>query len=395
MKLTTVVRDSKAAKLTAYKNNQIIYLGDATVKHWDELTPNQLKIAMFSASQVRAEDTAETKYTMTFRQFAELCQFDEDTTGGKDYERIYKEARKLSKLGVDFIAANGDLVGFNWLNSVRVSPKSGTVSFKLDESLLPFYKTRRGTFAIIELLDYMPLRGRYALMLYEFLAKWKAAGKVYQSVDDLRQQFRVSPGLYPRSVDFMRRVVDGAVEEINKKATVSFYVKMVENRGKNAKVEGVTFHILPIHSEARELSEPRELLRECRVDAPAAAAIVEKYTRERILGNISKAKEMEAAGKIKKSLAATICAAIKDDYAGVEQTQLFEAAPEKEEEKEKCPECGGTGMITDFSANQTSVCLRCNPPKPAPAPGTEDPDAPWKLEGAGAEIAKALAEAMK
>ena len=393
--MTTANKDVKSVKLTAYKNNQIIYLGDATVKHWDELTPNQLKITMFSSSQVRAEDTAETKYTMTFRQFAELCQFDKDTTGGKDYERIYKEARKLSKLGVDFIAANGDLVGFNWLNSVRVSSKSGLVSFKLDEALLPFYKTRRGTFAIIELLDYMPLRGRYSLMLYEFLAKWKAAGKVYQSVDDLRKQFRVSPELYPRSVDFMRRVVDGAVEEINKKATVSFCVKMVEKRGKNAKVEGVTFHIIPIQQKERVLSEPLESLRDCRVDVPAAAAIVEKYSRERILGNIAKAKEMEGAGKIKKSLAATICAAIKDDYAGVEQASLFEPAPERDEEKEVCPECGGAGRVTNFETNKTSDCPLCHPVKPAPAPGTEDPDAPWKFEGDGLIIAKELAAALK
>lgn len=393
MNVAVTAKEIKTDRLRAYKSNQIIYLGDATVRHWDELTPNQLKIAMFSAAQVRPDDTAETKYTMTFHQFAELCRFDEDTAGGKDYERIYKEARKLSKLGVDFIAANGDLVGFNWLTSVRVSPKSGTVTFKLDEALLPFYKTRRGTFAIIELMDYMPLRGRYALLLYEFLAKWKSAGQVYQSIDDLRQQLRISPGLYPRTVDFMRRAVDGAVEEINKKATISFTVKMMERRGKNAKVEGVTFQIIPIQHEQKADDGPMEQLLNCGVDTPVAMALIEKYSRERIVANIGKALEIEKGGKIKKSLAATVCAAIKEDYAGAEQLLLI--SPELETNappKTPCPECGGAGIITDFAANRTIACPKCSPPKQAAA---DDPDAPWQPEGAGVEVFAMIKDLMK
>ena len=393
MNVAVTAKEIKTDRLRAYKSNQIIYLGDATVRHWDELTPNQLKIAMFSAAQVRPDDTAETKYTMTFQQFAELCRFDEHTAGGKDYERIYKEARKLSKLGVDFIAANGDLVGFNWLNSVRVSPKSGTVSYKLDEALLPFYKTRRGTFAIIELMDYMPLRGRYALLLYEFLAKWKSAGQVYQSIDDLRQQLRISPGLYPRTVDFMRRAVDGAVEEINKKATISFTVKMLERRGKNTKIEGVTFQIIPIQHEQKVDTGPMEQLLNCGVDTPVAMALIEKYSRERIVANIGKALEIEKAGKIKKSLAATVCAAIKEDYAGVEQMLLINPVPEINDMPQTvCSECGGTGALTDFAANRTIPCPKCSPPKQS---ASQDPDAPWQPEGAGVEVFAMIKDLMK
>lgn len=388
--------DTKNEQLIAYKANQIIYLGDATVKHWDELTPTQLKIAMFSSSQVRLEDTSETKYVLTFKQFAELCRFDEDTTGGKDYERVYREARKLSKLGVDFIAANGDLVGFNWLNSVRVSPKSGTVTFKLDEALLPYYKTRQGSFAIINLFDYMPLRGKYSLLLFEFLSKWKSAGKVYQSIPALRQQLRVSDELYPRTVDFMRRVVSGAVEEINKKVVVSFRVKMHERRGKNAKIEGVLFHLVPLSKELSSSSEPMELLVACGVAVSAASALVQKYSSTRILGNLSMAQAAETKGKIKSSLAAYVCAAVKEDYAGVEQISLLPAAPEVYgAEQNTCPDCSGSGQVTDFAANKTIPCPRCFQAKADTEPVVEDPDAPWKFEGAGKELAKALASGMK
>ena len=69
-----------------------------------------------------------------------------------------------------------------------VSPKSGTVTYSIDKNLLPFYTSRAGTFALIELLDYMPLRGKYSLLLYEFLSKWRSAGQVYQTIEQLRAQ---------------------------------------------------------------------------------------------------------------------------------------------------------------------------------------------------------------
>ena len=143
--------DNLDARLTAYKSNKIIYIGNAQrVDRWDELTANQLKIAMFSAAQVRPEDSPLNEYTMTFKEFSELAGLDKDSSGGANYKRVFNEARKLSKLGVDFVAADGTLIGFNWLVSVRVSPKSGTVTYSIDKNLLPFYTSRVGTFALIE-----------------------------------------------------------------------------------------------------------------------------------------------------------------------------------------------------------------------------------------------------
>ena len=53
-------------------------------------------------------------------------------------------------------------------------------------------------------------------------------------------------GLYPRTVNFLHRVLKGAVEEINDKATVSFKVKTTEKRGGRGKLEGILFTIKPI-----------------------------------------------------------------------------------------------------------------------------------------------------
>jgi plasmid replication initiation protein len=342
---------------------------------------------MFTAAQVQQSDTSETKYCMTFQQFFDLCKM---TEGGENYKRVFAEARKLTRLGIDFTDKNGDLVGFNWLASVRVSPKKGEVVYTISAELMPFYKTKQGTFAVIHLLDYMPLRSKYALMLYEFLAKWQNDGKVYQSIEQLREQLQVPDDLYPRTVDFLRRVVKGAVDEINEKASTAFTVKMFEQRVSNRKVTGIMFVIKPIMTVSAPDADLIELLiKQCKVEAAAAARIVNTYSRARIEANVRRALEINSQGKARKGLAAVACDAIAEDYMGIEQIPLFEAEPAKRGRPKKpapvdpaCPYCAGTGVIFDKETNNTSRC-RC---QPAPEMPDEDRE---RWTGEGADMIKA------
>ena len=102
-----------------------------------------------------------------------------------------------------------------------------------------------------------------------------------------------------------------------------------------------------------------------------------------VLDPLKKAKELEAAGKIKKSLESTVCNAIREDYAGIEEMVLISSIPERTEAEngEKSSECGGTGIVTDFAVNRTGPCHKCSQSE---APASEDPDASWKVEGVAA-----------
>ena len=349
----------RKSDLVAFKSNQIIYLGDCQVKHWDELTPNQLKIAMYSAAKVQQEDTAETQYTMTFREFADLCKFDEDSSGGANYEKVYREAKKLARSGVDFVTKEGDTVIFNWLDRVTVSPRSGTVTYSLDPRLLPFYKTQRGTFAIVNLLDYMPLRGKYSLLLHEFLAKWQSKGCIYQSIEQLREQLRVPQNKYKRTVDFMRRVVDGAVDEINEKAEHAFRVRIEEKRGVRDAVEGITFYIDHIRkSKNTDADESAALLRSCGVSEQVAADYASQYSLARIRANVELAKAKATNGQAKQ-LPAIALAAVADDYAEVEQISLLTA--EREAEKAAAEEAAAKREAAQRAALEAEALAACEP----------------------------------
>ena len=356
-----IKKPAKKPNLVAFKSNQIIYLGDCKVKHWDELTPNQLKIAMYSAAKVTETDTAETQYTLTFREFADLCKFDEDSSGGANYEKIYREAKKLARSGVDYVTKEGDIIIFNWLNNVMVSPRSGTVTYTLDPRLLPFYKTQRGTFAIVNLLDYMPLRGKYSLLLHEFLAKWQSKGCVFQTVEQLRFQLRVPAGKYKRIIDFMAWVLRPAIEEINEKAEHAFKVRVEEKRGKYNRIEGITFYINQINQDKPSAADDAAtLLCSCGVSEQVAADYASRYSLDRIRANVELAKTKAINGQAKK-LPAIALAAVTDDYAEVEQINLLTA--EREAEKAAASSAAAKREAAQRAALEAEATAACEPVK--------------------------------
>lgn len=343
------IQKENLQEIIAYKNNQIIYLGNVQIKNWDELSSNQLKIAMFSACKVKLEDTHETKYTMSFKEYADLCKFEEK--GGSIYERIYREARKMAKLGVDFIDKNGDTVIFNWLTSVRISPKSGIVTYKLDENLLPFYKTQKGTFAIINLLDYMPLRGKYALLLFEFLSMWQNTKerKVYQTIEQLRTQLQVPEETYTRPYDFIKQIIDRSVKQINSKTKYTFSVRYKTHLGSHNTVKAITFYIDPLENQTTtpiplQNHELYETLKSV-INKPKAALDIcnnPEYSSERIIANIKLAQKRYDDGKA-NNLTATVLAAIKEDWAEIQiispetesKLQKTKAAKEKSQKQQQ------------------------------------------------------------
>jgi len=234
----------KNKSLITYKYNRIIYFGDAIkVKCVDKLTKNQAKIAILSASKVNSDDTHDSQYTITFKEFAELANIKSD-----EHEYIYKEVKKLTKLGIDIVDKDGKIIIFNWLNEVAIEPKTGIITYYIDRRLLPFYKLAKKTkqFTKINLLDYMLLKSKYSVVLYEFLAMWQKAGRVKQTINQLREQLQVNKNKYRVAKDFVRYCIKEPINDINLNAKNAFTVDVEYEKGSRNTVLTVTFFIKTI-----------------------------------------------------------------------------------------------------------------------------------------------------
>ncbi|MEI6287210.1 MAG: replication initiation protein [Bacillota bacterium] len=233
--------------LVAFKANQLIDLRDADIVQLDKLTKTQLKIVTYVASKVNATDDIDARYQFTFKEFTEICGLK-----NKDYQFIKKEAASLASLGMHVAFNKGTteevLMIFKWLNEVKIDRGSGIIEYKLDSRLQPMFTGRATSlkYSKIYLHDYMPLKNKYALMLYELLSKWANYGFYRQSIDDLRSYYELASEKIQRINQFVSRCIVEPVEEINKYASFGFRITTNFDYGPRNSVTHVNFRIVKL-----------------------------------------------------------------------------------------------------------------------------------------------------
>ncbi|MFA6105964.1 MAG: replication initiation protein [Patescibacteria group bacterium] len=246
--------DNNASKrLIAYKHNKIIDFRNYIVKHIDKLTINQFKLMMLSCAKVKDNDTGNTDYTISFKEFTKL-------TGAKreDYKTIYKEAKALASLGVDVVDTDGNILIFKWLTRVMIVPGTGVIEYRIDDRLLPFYKTDPCTKEYTKIIidNLMTMRSKYALVLYELFSQWQNKGYYKQTVNQLKVLFEIKENEYKRQTDFINKCVIKAVEEINEKAQSIFNIEIEFVYGARKSVSSVIFHI----NKSKNLLEEQQIV---------------------------------------------------------------------------------------------------------------------------------------
>lgn len=95
---------------------------------------------------------------------------------------------------------------------------NGIIEYKVDENLLPHFKAFAAGFTMIDVADYMRIRGKYPLSLYELMLSWAGKGIVEYKIDELRQKLSVPADAYPRNTGYIKKV-RLAVDEINRKSS--------------------------------------------------------------------------------------------------------------------------------------------------------------------------------
>jgi plasmid replication initiation protein len=235
-------------KLTYSKSTDLIQMRGTVVRR-DSLSETKRKIIALEASKVKESDTHETVYSIKAKELIDLCNVEKN---GRTYDQVFTEIYELKNKAIAFINERGKISIESYMDKIELDREGGFVTYQIPEALLPHFK-RYAQFTKLDLIEYMPMRGQYALLLYELLMSWRKAGKVYYIVEDLRRLLEVPDGIYPSTGDFLRRAVYAAVDQINERIKgrkIKYELKI----GSRRKVEGVTF-IIPKIKE--ELSSPK------------------------------------------------------------------------------------------------------------------------------------------
>lgn len=338
----------------------------------DDLSEREQKVVMYTASQVTENSKAEEWYEFEYRRFAEVAGIKKN---GELYDEVMKMLYELQSKRVLWQDGNGIIKGANFI----ISPtylRSGVVKYKLDENLLPHYKKIAEGFTVIDICDYMEIRGKYPVALYELLLSWRKKGKVDYTIQQIRNNLKI-PDNYTAN-DVLRRLIS-AVKEINSKSQ-AIQIKMTEHRGEHRKIEGFTFYIRtnqkPLEKartqefsptkaeptleqleadgqttiidtiEATSVSSLISELVNYGVDKGEAVKYLADYGEERLRRNIDKTLHAHIEKK-KRDLAASIVFAIQRDLAQKDFDRKAAEFEKKKKVQEKTAELAAKLLAQD------------------------------------------------
>ncbi|MDD5319531.1 MAG: RepB family plasmid replication initiator protein [Methylococcales bacterium] len=102
-----------------------------------------------------------------------------------------------------------------WISTIDYVPGEGKVVLSFAIGIIPYLSQLSREFTKYKLKHVARFESVYSIRLYELLVQWNSSGEREIEVEWLKNQFQVGDK-YSRLVDLKKRVIDPAVEEINK-----------------------------------------------------------------------------------------------------------------------------------------------------------------------------------
>lgn len=109
-----------------------------------------------------------------------------------------------------------------WVDKVGVEPDSGIIYIRFTSDVIPLITRLESHFTSYEIDKVANLTSSYAIRLYEILISWRDVGKTPKyEIEDLRSKLGVEPKQYQRMNNFKARVLELAIDQINKHTDIT------------------------------------------------------------------------------------------------------------------------------------------------------------------------------
>lgn len=214
-------------EMEVFKANDMIQKG----RH--ELSLQEQRCVLFAISQIKPDDTVFQEYTFELADFYRLCGLQKES---------YTELKAILiglKQKTWWVETAPDVEStVSWFNKVRTNKKSGTVTVRFDDDMMPFLLevTKQNKFYTHFQLKYiLPMKSQYAIRLYEILKSYQRNNiEWFFEIDKLKKQLNCEN--YSRFPDFRRFALEPAVAEINEFTDIKIAWDAVKEGRKVARV---------------------------------------------------------------------------------------------------------------------------------------------------------------
>lgn len=182
-----------------------------------KLTLQEQRCVLYAISKIKPGDTAMVEYEFEIKDFYALCGLEDQS-----YTKLKTMLRGLSdRSWWAEIDDKGTESVLRWFTTVRTNKKSGKVTIKFHEDMMPFLlqlaeqAREQGIYYTQYQLKYiLPMQSQYSPRLYELLKSYQKNNIEWRfGIDKLKSLLDCKN--YTRFPDFRRFALEPAVREIN------------------------------------------------------------------------------------------------------------------------------------------------------------------------------------
>lgn len=192
--------------LVVVKSNEVI---TASYK----LTLNEQRIVLSCISKIDSmrELTEKDGVTIRVDEIQDLL-----VTTRKERGSLYTDLKVATqRLYERSIVLDGEGSKRRWVYEIKYNENEGDITLFFSPTIIPYLSELKGNFTKYKLEYISNFKSVYSIRIYELLCKWSFVGQKEIEVYELKKLLGVEDK-YERTSNFLSRVVDVSVQEINK-----------------------------------------------------------------------------------------------------------------------------------------------------------------------------------
>lgn len=182
-----------------------------------DLSIQQQKIVLYLISQITPFDEDFKMYEFDIIEFCKVCGIDYDS--GRNYELLKKQIKAIADKSIWLKLGNEETL-LRWIEKPYINKKSGKIKIKLDEDMKPYLLQLKENYTQYELIYTLHFKSKYTIRLYELIKsihyKELEVYKRYYTIEEIRILLGVEDGKLTEFKNLKARVLNPAIEEINR-----------------------------------------------------------------------------------------------------------------------------------------------------------------------------------
>jgi plasmid replication initiation protein len=208
------------------KKTELVVKSHRLIEASYRLTLNEQRIILYAICRSREEQKGlfpDAPVVITAETFA--AQFP-SVEAGSVYGQLKEAMDALYDRSVTLYETDEDtglpqVSKTRWISKASYIDGAGRIKIVFTAEVIKYITRLEKEFTSYQLEKVGNMTSAYAIRIYELLAQYKQIGSRLLNLKELRDLLQIGPDEYKLTADFMKRVLDIAVEQINKHSDLS------------------------------------------------------------------------------------------------------------------------------------------------------------------------------